>query len=62
MDESIVIFVLNNEIRLDGFCWNCKGAGKEPNEDSICSWCNGTGYQLTDVGQGIIDLIKRHIK
>ena len=63
--EEITADILNNKENLDEKCWVCESVkeGKDMSnwmEDGVCVHCNGTGFQLTDLGQSIIDLIKRH--
>jgi len=65
MTEPIKATILNNEVDLDIECWSCD-AGRVTNidyqnEDGTCSQCNGTGYQLTDLGRSIMALIERHL-
>ena len=64
-DDSIKLKILNNEVDLDCRCWACDGDKPDEtwkNEDGSCSKCNGTGFQLTDAGDAIMDLVKRHTK
>jgi len=65
--EEITISILNNKVALDQECWACDCKSKKPDEmfrrkDGTCSQCNDTGYQLTDAGTAIMDLVKRHSK
>lgn len=54
-----------SEIELERACWQCHGNGRvavirdgfEP-----CNFCRGTGYQLTEAGTEIIDLVTRHLE
>lgn len=60
MDNSIDINMLNNDVSLDLECCWCGGSGED--DENVCEYCEGTGYRLTDVGDAIINLVKRHLK
>ena len=71
MNESIVMEVLNNKVPLDQKCWCCVGGAVDPKKPEHvnvahlftaddCDICNGVGYTLTDAGQAVMDLVKRH--
>lgn len=65
MHQEIEIDILNNKIFLDEECSICNCGRTKPNSSSInerCRRCNGIGYVLTDVGEGIFNLIKRHMR
>lgn len=62
------ITILNNDIVLDASCWNCDGTGKLHDatnpwrlDNGDCERCKGKGFQLTDEGEAIIALVKRHL-
>ena len=59
--EEIAIWIMNNKIALDERCWSCDGGRKEPSimDGEICM-CGGKKFILTDAGESIIDLVKRH--
>lgn len=70
MREPITITLLNNDISLDRICWVCEGGKIKYSKkarhqgfwvDGACDMCKGKGYILTEAGQGVIDLIKRHL-
>jgi len=61
-DESIKLPILNNSTVLDYKCWNCVGTGKDKESKEVCGWCKGMGYILTDAGEAILNLVKRHVK
>ena len=61
----ISIDILNNNVKLENECWCCSDTEKEPmykNDDGTCEKCGGTKFVLTDAGEAIINLVKRHIK
>jgi len=67
IDDRISIIVLNNASDLDKPCWNCSGGQADPKKNSpfwtdegVCEICDGVGYELTDAGEAILKLIKRH--
>ncbi|KKM83852.1 hypothetical protein LCGC14_1305050 [marine sediment metagenome] len=71
MADPIVISVLNNNVALDKLCWCCEGGIVDPSKskyanaasfftEGVCDMCEGVGYELTDAGQAVMDLIKRH--
>ena len=64
-DHPIEIKILNNKVALDQECWACDCCSKEPewkDSDGNCDYCHGDGFQLTDAGRAIIDLVNRHTK
>jgi len=66
-EEPIIISILNNDVMLDRECWCCDRGNKEPDEsfcdeNEVCDQCNGTGFILTDLGEGILKFLKRHSK
>lgn len=67
MADAIVLKILNNLVSLDTGCWNCARTGRanEKNtyrmDDGSCEICKGKGFQLTDEGEAIIALVKRHL-
>jgi hypothetical protein len=65
MEEPIILRVMNNDIMLDDVCWVCDGGNKTPDdnwkdENGICENCNGKGFELTNNGLKILELLKRH--
>ena len=61
--DEIKIDILNNDVSLDTECWSCDRNRKTPEfkkDDGTCEQCNGIGYTLTNVGEAIIKLVKRH--
>lgn len=71
MGDPIIISVLNNPVVLDKVCWCCEGGTVDPSKpehinaapfftDGVCDMCEGTGYELTEAGAAIIELITRH--
>ena len=69
--NEIIMEVLNNDVPLDKECWVCAGGIVDPKKpehvnvanfftDGVCDMCNGVGYKLTDAGQAVMDLVKRH--
>lgn len=56
-----------DEIHLDEQCWSCnpeyfhKGHNtSEPDENGKCGICHGKGFVLTEAGEAILELVKRH--
>lgn len=66
MADSIVMTILNNKVALDNECWNCDGGRcvRHNNDglwtNGVCDICKGIGYELTEAGEAIIQLINRH--
>ena len=60
MSGFISIEILNKEIFLDRECWACDGGRRR--EDGICGRCNGRHYVLTEIGEAIMELVKRHFE
>lgn len=71
MANSIIMTILNNKVVLDKICWCCEGGKVDPNKpeytnaasfftDGVCNICEGTGYELTEAGEAIIQLVNRH--
>lgn len=65
MRDEIYVEILNNKVYLDRECWNCvKGQPLKDDtffdEFGVCEICKGVGFELTESGQAIIDLMKRH--
>lgn len=69
--DIIYMSILNNEVALDEVCWCCEGGTVDSSkpeytnikpffEDGACTICKGVGHRLTDAGQAVIDLVKRH--
>ena len=69
--DIICMSILNNEVALDEVCWCCEGGTVDPSKPEyvnakpfftggVCDICRGTGYKLTDAGQAVMDLVKRH--
>jgi len=56
--EPISIKILNNVVELEQPCWAC---GYGDRIDPGCEYCGGTGVELTNTGQAIIDLINNYI-
>jgi DnaJ-class molecular chaperone len=51
------------ELPLDQVCDNCNGDGGRKGGDrdwTPCRRCNGTGYMLTELGEKIIEFVRRH--
>ena len=64
-EDIIWINILNNPVDLDRECWCCDKGQKTPeanflNKNGICTECKGKGFMLTEEGEAIMDLIKRH--
>ncbi len=71
MADPIIMTILNNKVALDKLCWCCEGGKVDPSKpkhvnaapfftDGVCDMCKGTGYELTEAGEAIIQLINRH--
>lgn len=75
--ESIQIKILNNAVSLDRPCWKCtrtdaiwasEGAlritelEEEFENGEHCSVCNNRRFTLTDAGEAVMNLVKRHLK
>ncbi len=67
MKDPITATILNNEVALDYPCWSCDGGTEKDAEgkglwtDGVCDVCKGKGYKLTDVGEAIMELVKRYL-
>jgi hypothetical protein len=51
------------DLELDVVCENCHGAGGWRAENrgwTPCARCNGSGYELTELGEKLIDFVRRH--
>lgn len=71
VEVPIVLEILNNKVGLDARCWCCKGKGRPDKSqrpslkgfilpDGSCEVCRGVGWELTDEGRAIINLVRRH--
>ena len=64
MREEIYFEVLNNKVYLDQRCWAYRKGVPNNNtfvdEFGVCEICKSSGFILTDAGQAIMDLMKRH--
>lgn len=57
MNNEIILCIMNNKTWLDEICFRCEN---DDNKKRDCISCKGKGFILTDEGEAIIDLIKRH--
>jgi len=53
----------HHSMRLDERCWQCDGIGKWPSggTEVSCDICHGAGYTLTDNGDAVMRLVRRHL-
>lgn len=60
-----------SKIDLQGFpkletpCGKCQGHGRHDEGDHKqrrCDWCNGSGYEPTDVGELVLSLMRHNFK
>lgn len=59
------------DLELEKKCWCCDGTG-EPKmgrprdgytrEDGSCALCKGVGWTTTDLGDKVLDFLRRHVK
>ncbi len=56
-DREIKASILNNDVHLDEYCWSCDN---DEEKKKTCEYCEGKGFQLTTLGERIVELIKRH--
>jgi len=64
---TIKLDTVREEVHLDKYCWSCRtffGRNTKTismkDENGECDICNGSGFVLTNNGEAIINLIKRH--
>ena len=66
LSSPISIEILKHDIILDNECWACNGGhdllDEYTDENGECEICGGSGYQLTDAGRSIMQLVTRHYK
>jgi DnaJ-class molecular chaperone len=45
---------------LESLCRKCQGKGEVDREN--CGWCNGSGYETTELGEMIVDLMRHNFR
>lgn len=58
-NDEIVLNINGMSINLDSRCPNC-GYDYFDREKENCKYCNGSGFELTEEGRAIFELLKRH--
>lgn len=56
---------VNVPLDLEEGCWACERTGvalrpRDNDENGRCSYCEGIGTNLTNLGEAVIEMLKRH--
>ena len=57
--DEIVRNINGMVVNLDSRCCHCGYDHCDTNKED-CKYCNGTGFDLTEEGEAIFELLKRH--
>lgn len=62
MDESH--FLTHEDLILEEKCRVCSGAGRRTKDfhEISCYYCNGSGYELTMLGERVLALLKNNLQ